>query len=224
MDQTQALIEKMREKKKEKEKKERDRIVKTAKMNLFQIPFTKDQIFSYQCKTDDHFLAISNCLLQTLTLLGLRDYTSATEDQKRLDQMYTDPYDRGIHDCDVSNYLSTIFDSDITDSVHYDKLDLVLKEGYATLVTVKYYKNKINTKYIMSKFKIDDRRWGTSFVVYKHKGKIYWYDPCTETNTVSLKKLMTISKTTNFENYTCFYTDKKSAVLHKNRLIAPIRY
>jgi hypothetical protein len=88
---------------------------------------------------------------------------------------------------------------------------LDLKEGHATFICVKY-------------FEPDDRLWGNSIIVYKYKGTIYYYDPTTNTNTVSIKKIMKKMETKQFEQYTCFYTHLDGAVLNKNKLVAPIRY
>jgi hypothetical protein len=188
--------------------------IQTAKTELFQITFIKDQIKLYQIKSHNHGRDskkyIHNCVLQTLNVLGLRSYVLALQDSKRMITMYKDSYDRGIYEYNISDYLSTIFDTFVTDRLYQGPLDL--KEGHATILSVGYSK------------KNDTRKWGTVLIVYKHKDIIRYYDTTTNTDTISIDKIMKICKTKQFEGYTYFYTDSEGAVLNKNKMVAPIQY
>jgi hypothetical protein len=188
--------------------------IQTAKTELFQITFIKDQIKLYQIKSHNHGRDskkyIHNCVLQTLNVLGLRSYVLALQDSKRMITMYKDLYDRGIYEYNISDYLSTIFDTFVTDRPYQGPLDL--KEGHATILSVGYSK------------KNDTRKWGTVLIIYKHKGIIRYYDTTTNTDTTSMKKIMKKCKTTQFEGYTYFYTDSEGAKLNKNKMVAPIQY
>jgi hypothetical protein len=125
-------------------------------------------------------------------------------------KMYDDPSDRGISNFDISQYLATIFDTYMTTRRYHDKGPLDLKEGYATMVSVDYVTNDINQ--------------ATLFIVYKYKGIVYYYDTTTNTNTVSIDKILKRFKTKRFESYTYFYTNSSGAELNKNKLVSPIHY
>jgi hypothetical protein len=188
--------------------------IQTATTELFQIPFIKDQIKLYQIESHNHGRDskkyIHNCVLQTLNVLGLRSYVLALQDSKRMITMYKDSYDRGIYEYNISDYLSTIFDTFVTDRLYQGPLDL--KEGHATILSVGYSK------------KNDTRKWGTVLIIYKHKGIIRYYDTTTNTDTVSIDKIMKKCKTKQFEGYTYFYTHTGGAKLNKNKMVAPIQY
>lgn len=186
--------------------------IQTAKTELFQIPFMKDQIKLYQIESYNHDKRIRNCVFQSLALLGLRSYVLTLQDSKRMIKMYDDPYDRGIRNEDISNYLSTIFDTFMTTRLYHDKGPLDLKEGHATILSVGYSK------------KNDTRKWGTVLIIYKHNGTIRYYDTTTNTDTISIDKIMKKCKTTQFEGYTYFYTDSQGDKLNKNKMVAPILY
>lgn len=185
--------------------------IQTAKIELFQIPFIKDRIKLYQIESYSHDKHIRNCVFQSLALLGLRSYVLTLQDSKRMIKMYDDPYDRGIENFDISQYLGTIFDTHMSTRLYHDKGPLDLKEGHATIVSVDYLQN-------------DGIKMGTLFIVYKYKGIVRYYDTTTNTNTVSIDKIMKRCKTKQFENYTYFYTDSRGAKLNKNKLVAPIHY
>jgi hypothetical protein len=153
--------------------------IQTAKTELFQIPFIKDQIKLYQIESYNHGRDskkyIHNCVLQTLTVLGLRSYVLALQDSKRMITMYKDSYDRGIYEYNISDYLSTIFDTFVTDRLYHDQGPLDLKEGHATILSVGYSK------------KNDTRKWGTVLIIYKHNGLIRYYDTSTNTDICQLR-------------------------------------
>lgn len=190
--------------------------IQTAQTELFQIPFIKDRIKLYQIESWNHGRDskkyIHNCVLQTLTVLGLRSYVLALQDSKRMITMYKDSYDRGIYEYNITDYLSTIFDTFMTDRLYHDEGLLDLKESHATILSVGYSK------------KNDTRKWGTVLIIYKHNGIVRYYDTTTNTNTVSIDKIMKKCKTTQFEGYTYFYTDSHGDKLNKNKMVAPIHY
>ena len=190
--------------------------IQTAKTELFQIPFMKDQIKLYQIESYNHGRDskkyIHNCVLQTLTVLGLRSYILALQDSKRMIKMYKDSYNRGIYEYNITHYLSTIFDTFMRDHIYHDQGLLDLKEGHATILSVGYSK------------KNDTRKWGTVLIIYKHNGTIRYYDTTTNTDTISIDKIMKKCKTTQFEDYTYFYTHSQGDKLNKNKMVAPILY
>lgn len=183
--------------------------IKTTKDPLFQIPFTKDQIKLYRLVSYNSKKPIKNGALQTLAILRLRSYSLALQDSNRMIQMYTNHYDRGIKDTDTIKYLSTIFDTNFN---FYHKNKINLKEGYATIMLVHYFKEG------------DLRVWSSILIVYKEKGIIHYYDTTTNTHTVSIDKIMKKCKTTEFLDNFYFYKNPCEFVLNKNKMVAPIQY
>uniref|UniRef100_A0A6C0D3X2 Uncharacterized protein n=1 Tax=viral metagenome TaxID=1070528 RepID=A0A6C0D3X2_9ZZZZ len=181
-------------------------IMKTARTELFQIPFKKSQI-----KRD--LSGIKHCVLKSLAILSLRKRSVCIHDTKTMDYMY-DIYDEdpGICNEDIAHYLSTIFETSITYKTNYDdKLPyLDLMNGHATLVSVGYKKDNEIGRFVI--------------IVYKYNNVIYCYDPIDNINTTNINKIMKTCNVKKFENYECFYTNSRTHTLNKRKIVAPIRY
>lgn len=186
-------------------------ILKMAKTELFQIPFTKNQIKNYKGISK---IRVGDCVIQALTVLGLRDKKVSREDSKRMYQMYKGTNDGGVYDKDISKYLSFIFNTNIKDKI-VNNIDVsFLKDGYATILAVGYKKNK--TQKLLN---------GHCFISYKDNGIVYFYDPPNRKNTRNIKDIMNLCKTKIFNNYTLFHNIKlKEATLKLNKIVAPIAY
>lgn len=180
-----------------------------AKSKLFQIPFTKNQIKNYKGISKNH---VGDCVIQALTVLRLRDKKVSSEDSKRMYQMYKGTND-GVYDKDISNYISTIFNTKITLNMT-PIFDLSsLKDGYATILAVGY------------KTKRQRRLDGHCFISYKENDVVYFYDPPSRKITCNINDIMMLCKTKKFNNYTFFYNVKlKEATLNINKIVAPIAY
>jgi hypothetical protein len=180
--------------------------MKTARTELFQIPFKKEQI-TYDLS------GIKHGVFKTLAILGLRDHSICIQDANRMHDMYGDGIEElGVLNDDIAHYLSTIFDTDITCKTNYDdKIPyLDLKNGYATLVNVGYKSNNDVLGFLI--------------IIYKCNNIIYCYDPIDDINTMNINKIMKTCNVKKFEHYDCFYTDSNSHELNKKEMVAPIRY
>jgi len=200
-------IERLKKLLKSKEKQEQDqdemKTMKTAQTHLFQIPFEKEQL---KCDVS----GITHGVFNSLAVLGLRKRSLCREDSKRIDYMY-DLDDAGISNDTIAEYLSTIFDTSVTNQTNYDnKFYLDLMDDHATIVSIGYKKN-----WELSRFLI---------IIYKHNGVIYYYEPCEKIKTININKIFKSWTVEKVEDYECFYTNTKGHLLNKRKIVAPIRY
>ena len=203
-------IERLKKLLKSKESREQDqdemKTMKTAQTHLFQIPFKKEQI-------NRDVSGITHSVLQSLAILGLRKRSVCRQDSKRIDYMY-DLDDAGISNDAIAEYLSTIFDTSVTNQTNYDdKLPyLDLMDDHATIVSIGYIKNGE-----LSNFRF-------LIIIYKHNGVIYCYDPCEKIKTMNINKIFKSWNVEKVEDYECFYTNTKGHLLNKRKIVAPIPY
>jgi len=178
-----------------------EEVLKTAKTQLFQIPFKKKQI-------KNELPRITHSVFAALTMMGLRKHSNSRKDSKSINYMDSE----GVYSKDIATYFSKIFDTQVNCQMTYDEnlLYLDLKDGYATLVSVGYKEGDDISRYVI--------------IIYKHKGVIHYYKPTGRINTTNINKILESDDITRFENYECFYTDSKGHRLNKNNLVAPIMY
>lgn len=162
--------------------------IKKMKINLsrnllFQVPYKKID------HTKIRDIPANNCVLQTFTILGLRDPVISEKDSK----IMVEKESGGITSKEIAKYLSIAFktnichkyveytDKDIKNKRHkkLNKIYGCIKNGNASIICVSY--SKLGDKIFWA---------GHSFIIYKKNREIRFFDPPSEIDTDDINKIM----------------------------------
>jgi hypothetical protein len=166
---------------------------------LFQISFTHEHAKRYKSISD---YDVGDCVLRTLTGLGVMHYSISKQHSKNMyeNKLYTGNH--GVHDDDISQYLSKAFGTKII----HDYKRPSLKNGYGTIVGADFVEH-------------NGKKNGHCFIMYKSNNMIYYFDPTFKKITSSIKDMHKICETNKLDFVSYYNVKRKDAVLkHKKNV------
>ena len=179
---------------------------------LFQLPYKKVD----HTRVSD--IPANNCVLQTFTVLGLRDLVVSEKDSKIMVKKESG----GIASKEMAKYLSIAFktnifhkyldytDKDIKNKRH-KKLNNIygsVKNGNASIICVSY--SKVEGKTFWG---------GHCFIIYKKNREIRFFDPPSEIDTHDINKIMKYYGISLVYNVSVFYNKEMNNAFLTNNTI-----
>ncbi len=176
--------------------------VKEKRINL-----SRNLLFQVPYKKVDHTricdIPANNCVIQTFTVLGLRDPVVSERDSKIMVKKESG----GIASKEMAKYLSIAFKTNIFHKyVYYSDKNIKkrdkrlnniygsIKNGNASIICVSY--SKLGGKTCWA---------GHCFIIYKKNGEIRFFDPPSEIDTDDINKIMKYYGISKVYNVSVFY-------------------
>lgn len=183
---------------------------------LFQVPYKKvDHSKLYA-------ISANNCVLQTFTVLGLRDPLVSEKDSK----IMVEKKSHGLTSGEMAKYLSVAFKTKISNNYKdYTDKDLKCEKRKNKLKKIYGSIKNGNASIICVSYKKLRHFSGHCFIIYKKYGKIRFFDPPSEIDTDNINKIMKHYSISNLRDVSVFYNkEMNNAFLTNNAIPLEFKY